>query len=303
MSNAVITAPSTAPVTVESDWVDRQAYPFVDRWFDGPDGLQHYVDEGSGEPLLLVHGTPTWSFEWRHLIRAFAHDYRVIAPDHLGFGLSEQPRHADYTPAGHARRFAAFARALDLQHVTLVVHDYGGPFALPWALDHPLSVHRLIVLNSWMWPFDDDPMMSRRARIAASGLGRWMYRWGNASLRWIAPGAYGDRSRLTPEIHEQYLIPFRERWTRSDILWVLARALLQSSDHFRSIWQGRASLARLPSLIVWGLDDGAFPPYLLNRWREALPRAQITALTGTGHWPHEEAPDAVIDAMKAFLEL
>jgi haloalkane dehalogenase len=288
--------------TTTPDWVDRAAYPFAPHWFEGPDGRQHYLDEGRGEVLLLVHGTPTWSFEWRHVVTALSGRYRLVAPDHLGFGLSAQPRGADYSPAAHARRFAAFAEGLELDRVTLVVHDYGGPIALPWAAAHPERVRRLVVLNSWMWPFDDDPLMARRARMAGSAFGRWLYRWANASLRLITPSAYGDRKKLTPAIHRQYLAPFRARWSRGEILWPLARGLLGAGDQYRALWAQRSTLAQLPSLVVWGMKDSAFQPYNLERWREALPGAKTVELSGAGHWPHEEEPGPVNQALGEFLQ-
>src|SRR5688572_12615386 len=92
----------TSPMTNSSSapaWLDRAAYPFASRWCDLPGGERlHYVDEGAGETLLFAHGTPTWSFEWRHLIRALAPTHRCVAPDHLGFGLSDRPADAAYTP-------------------------------------------------------------------------------------------------------------------------------------------------------------------------------------------------------------
>lgn len=113
-------------------------------------GRMHYVDEGTGEPLLFVHGTPTWSFEWRHLILALAPTHRCIAVDHLGFGLSERPRSFPYTPAAHAQNLDEFVTRLDPEPFTLVVHDFGGPIGLPLCLRHPRRVKRLVLLNTWM---------------------------------------------------------------------------------------------------------------------------------------------------------
>jgi haloalkane dehalogenase len=302
MPEALVPFAPAALSAAAPDWVDRAAYPFAPRWFDGPDGRQHYLDEGRGEVLLLAHGTPTWSFEWRHVVAAFSGRMRVVAPDHLGFGLSAQPRGADYTPEAHARRFAAFADGLGLSGVTLVVHDYGGPIALPWAAAHPERVARLVVINSWMWPFDDDPLMRRRGRLAGGAFGRWLYRWANASLRLLTPSAYGDRRKLTPAIHRQYLAPFRARWTRGEILWPLARGILSASAHYRALWEARAGLAAIPSLVVWGMKDSAFQPYQLARWRTALPGARVVELAGAGHWPHEEAPEAVNQALAGFIQ-
>src|SRR5580765_3343709 len=109
------------------DWVDRDAYPFGDHRVALSMGGMHYVDEGRGEPILFVHGTPTWSFEYRHLIKALSLSHRCLAPDHLGFGLSDRPAKFPYTPEAHAAMLREFVERLDLRDMTLVVHDFGGP--------------------------------------------------------------------------------------------------------------------------------------------------------------------------------
>jgi len=288
-------------VTTEHAWVDRDAYPFRSRWLELPDGKIHYVDEGDGEPVLFVHGTPTWSFEYRHLIGALRGGHRCIAVDHLGFGLSDRPAAADYTPEAHAARLRAFVDKLGLRRFTLVVHDFGGPIALPLALDDPDRVERLVVLNSWMWSFADDPEMTKRARMVSGALGRFLYRRLNASLRLIVPSAYGDRRKLTKAIHRQYLAAFPDADSRERVLWALARALTGSSAFYEGLWQRRQRLAAIPTLIVWGMKDTAFRPHLLARWRRALPHATVVELAEAGHWPHEEQPEGVIGAVQAFV--
>jgi haloalkane dehalogenase len=298
MTTQAMTLTATA---ANPDWVDRQAYPFTTRSLKLPEGTVSYVDEGQGEVVLLVHGTPTWSFEYRHLIRALRSTHRVIALDHLGFGLSERPRDFPYTPEAHARVLSQFVETLGLERFTLVAHDFGGPIALPLALDHPERVRGLVLFNTWMWSFADDPDMRRKARIAGGALGRFLYRRFNFSLRVLAPSAYGDRAKLTREIHRQYLAPFPDADGRGRVLWALARSLLGSSDFYDSLWQRRERLAALPALIVWGLRDSAFRPPLLARWQAALPQAKVVALPEAGHWPHEEAPDEVARQVKEFL--
>ena len=287
--------------TTEHAWVDRDAYPFRSRWLELAEGKIHYVDEGDGEPVLFVHGTPTWSFEYRHLIAALRGGHRCIAVDHLGFGLSDRPAAADYTPEAHAARLRAFVDKLGLRRFTLVVHDFGGPIALPLALDDPDRVERLVVLNSWMWSFADDPEMTKRARMVSGALGRFLYRRLNASLRLIVPSAYGDRRKLTKAIHRQYLEAFPDADSRERVLWALARALTGSSAFYEGLWQRRQRLAAIPTLIVWGMKDTAFRPHLLARWRRALPHATVVELAEAGHWPHEEQPEGVIGAVQAFV--
>ena len=290
-------------------WVDAELYPFAERWLPLPgEGALHYVDEGptggGAGTIVFVHGTPTWSFDWRALIAAFSSTHRCLALDHLGFGVSERPWGADYTPEAHARRFRAWMEALDLSDVTLVVHDFGGPIALPIALERGSAggdrVGRLVVLNSWMWSFEGDRHIERGSRLFRSALGRWMYRSLNASLRMITPSAYADRKKLTKRIHAQLLAPFVGIDSRERVLWTLACALLGSSAFYADLWERRAALADLPALIVWGTKDPAFLHRYLARWREALPRAAVVELP-VGHWPQEEAPEEVERALRDFL--
>jgi haloalkane dehalogenase len=259
------------------------------------------VDEGRGETLLFVHGTPTWSFEWRHVIRALAPTWRCVAPDLLGFGLSDRPRDFTYTPQAHADVLAAFVDRLGLTSFTLIVHDYGGPIGLPLGLVRPNRIARLVLINTWMWSLVGDRDMERKGRIAGSGLGRFLYRHANLSLRVIMPSAYGDRRALTPEIHRHYLERFPDAWSRGAVLWGLARATLGSSDYYDSLWARREALRGKPVLIVWGMRDSAFRPHQLARWRALLPDARVVELADAGHWPHEEAPGAVVTAMRDFF--
>jgi haloalkane dehalogenase len=299
---ALARAPETvAPTPAVPDWLDRAAYPFEHRWARLRAGSMHYVDEGKGRPVLFVHGTPTWSFEYRHLVRALSSSFRCIAPDHLGFGLSERPADLRYSAEEHARNLAEFADLLSLQDFDLVVHDYGGPIGLPLALGRPGRVRRLVLLNTWMWRFDDDADMRKKARIAGSALGRFLYRRLNLSLRVIVPSAYGDRQKLTRAIHRQYLSVFPDAESREKVLWALARGLLGEGEFYESLWQQHARLSGLAALIVWGMKDTAFRPHLLERWKTILPQARVVALPNSGHWPHEEEPEAVIKAVGDFL--
>jgi haloalkane dehalogenase len=281
--------------------VDREAFPFRSRFLEVAPGRRvHYVDEGQGDVILFVHGTPTWSFEWRHCIRELSQTHRCVAMDNLGFGLSDRPHDFDYTPESHARVLRAFVERMGSSAITLVVHDFGGPIGLPLALEQPSVVRRLVVVNTWMWRFDDDPEMARKARVASGGVGRLLYRYANFSLRVLAPYAYADRTKLTPRIHQQYLAPFRDRESRERVLWPLARAILASSRHYDSLWRMRDRLLSVPALVIWGTKDPAFQPSQLARWRAALPQARVLELP-VGHWPQEESPAEVVRAVQGFL--
>lgn len=180
------------------------------------------------------------------------------------------------------------------------IHDFGGPIGLPLALEQPSVVRRLVVLNTWMWSFDDDPEMVRKARMASGTVGRVLYRYANVSLRVLTPYAFADRTKLTPRIHRQYLAPFRDPESRERVLWPLARAILGSSGYYDSLWRLGERLRSMLALVVWGMKDPAFQAAQLTRWKAALPRATVLELP-VGHWPQEESPSEVVRAMQAFL--
>lgn len=285
-----------------NDWLDRDLYPFVGRDVPLPGGSRmHVLDAGSGPPVLLVHGTPSWSFEWRHIVAGLSSGFRCIAPDHLGFGLSDRPADADYTPEAHADRLRDLVASLDVRGITLVVHDFGGLIGLPLALGPGSPVRRLVVINSWMWHLGEDPRVARIARLLGGRAGRLAYERLNLSIRVLMPGAYADRKKLTPAIHRHYLAPFADRRSRGLVLWPMARALLGSAAHANRLWESRWALAGIPALIIWGTRDPALGAHQLQRWREALPSARVVELP-VGHWPHEESPEAVLTPLREFLE-
>ena len=291
----------TATSSSAPPWLDRSLYPFASRWHDTPDGRMHYVDEGAGSPVVLVHGTPTWSFLWRRLIARLAPRHRVVAPDHLGFGFSDKPADAPYAPSDHARRLTTLLDALDITGATLVVHDFGGPIGLASALARPERIARLVVFNTWMWSVAGEPKMAKGGKLFASPLGRFLYRHLNLSPRVIMPSAYADRRKLTPEIHRHYLAPLGSPDERMGA-WSLARALLGASGWYESLWAQRDVLREKPMLLVWGMKDPAFGPAYLDRWRREFPAAEVHEIASSGHFVPEEAPDEIAPILERFVD-
>lgn len=285
--------------TLTPSWLDRGMYPFTPHFFETAWGKMHYLDEGEGPPVVLVHGTPTWSFLWRQLIAALSHSHRVIAVDHLGFGLSDKPADAPYRPEDHARRLGALLDSLALQDITLIVHDFGGPIGLSYAICEPDKVRALVLFNTWMWSRMDDAATVRASRLLGGRLGRFLYTRLNLSPRVLLPMLYGERSHLTPDIHRHYLSPFPDAKSRM-ALWTLAGELIGSSPWYDTLWAKRQLLAEKPTLMLWGEKDAAFGMADLRRWREVLLHAEVHTFVRAGHFVPEEEPSAA-ERVAGFL--
>jgi haloalkane dehalogenase len=133
-------------------WLTSELYPFEDRWLDIDGSTVHYVDEGRGPLLLLLHGNPTWSFLYRNIIRALSDSYRCIALDYPGFGLSTARDGYGFTPREHSRVVEKLALTLDLKDVTIMVQDWGGPIGLGFAGRHPDRIRAVVIGNTWRGP-------------------------------------------------------------------------------------------------------------------------------------------------------
>jgi pimeloyl-ACP methyl ester carboxylesterase len=190
---------------------------------------------------------------------------------------------------------------LGLRDLTLVLHDFGGPFGLHYALDKPDNVHSLVLMNTWMWSLADDRRVARVARLAGSRLGRYLYLEWNLSARLIMKRAFGDPARLPPSVHAQYLAPFPDPASRA-ATWAYARALWGSREWFDRLWKRRERLRDLPVLILWGMKDPAVREPELVRLQSAFTRPEVVRLPDVGHFPPEEAPDRLAMLIGGFLE-
>ncbi|MYB41684.1 MAG: alpha/beta fold hydrolase [Chloroflexi bacterium] len=283
------------------DWVSDELYPFESRYFQTPDGQRmHYVDEGSGAPIVFVHGNPSWSFEFRQLIEGLRGDFRCIAPDHVGFGLSSRSdRHEDHHPAAHAERFAALLDHLEVRDATLFMGDWGGPIGLEFARRHPERVARLVIANTWCWPVDDDRHFRMFSFMMRSPLGQLLIKRFNFFVNQVAPRAVGDRSILTPEVLDHYRNA-QPRGARAAMA-ALPGYIIRASDWLDSIWNERAAFVDKPALILWGLKDIAFRQEELERWQAELSEARVLTFEDCGHFLAEEAPVRILPALSEFM--
>jgi haloalkane dehalogenase len=293
-----------SPVGAPSDtaWIDQSEYPFSSHMLDLEMGRMHYLDEGQGRPLLMVHGTPTWSFLYRHLVRALAPTYRCIVPDHIGFGLSDKPPAWSYRPEDHARNLRALIEHLDLRDITLIVHDFGGPIGLSYAIEQPENVRSLVLFNTWMWSLRGNRSVEMASRVMGSAVGRWLYKQFNISPRMLIPSVMGDKSKLTKPVHQHYIRVVPRPADRQG-MWVLARELIGSSTWYDQLWQQRTCLADKPALLLWGMRDPTFPPNpFLGRWKGLFSQAQVVTFDDAGHFVQEEGGERLLETMRNWLD-
>lgn len=284
------------------NWIDPTEYPFTPKQFQLPMGAMSYVDEGAStrDPVVMVHGNPAWSFEYRALIRHFSATHRCIAPDHMGFGLSDKPLDWDYLPHQHAENLEKLLESLDLADITLVVNDWGGPIGLAYALNHPDRIKQIVITNTWMWSVRSDWYYQGFSRFMGSLIGRWLIRRFNFFANTIMRIAYGDRSKLTPAIHRHYLMALAEPAERKGC-WVFPRQIIGSSGWLSDLWSRRQALEGKVKLIAWGMKDIAFREKELNRWAMHFPGARVVRWADGGHFVADEKSDGLIAEMAHLL--
>ena len=282
------------------EWLDRAEYPFDPKAYETAVGTMRYVDEGEGAPVVMVHGNPYWSFEYRGLIQRFAPTNRCIAPDHIGFGLSDKPADWDYLPEHHAENLESLLESLDLNDITLVVNDWGGPIGISYAIAHPARVKQIVITNTWCWSVNDDWYYRAFSGFVGGPVGRRLIRRRNFFARTIARAVFGDRSKLTPELHRHITAPLATPEERRGS-WVFPREIIGSSQWLAGLWSARELLRGKVTLIAWGMKDIAFREKELATWIEAFPEARVKRFPAAGHFVADEASEELGREMEAIL--
>jgi haloalkane dehalogenase len=283
-------------------WLDPSAYPFASHHFETEAGRLHYVDEGgakydSAPTVLMLHGNPTWSFLYRHLIRHLTPDYRCIAPDYLGFGLSDKPAGWSYHPREHARTVEALVEALDLRDLTLVVHDWGGPIGLSCAARHPKRVRRLVIMNTWMWPVAEDWIARVFSRTLASRPAQLAIRRFGLFERVLLPFALGTTD---DDLLRHYRKPLAHPAQREGVA-AFPAAITGATGWLRSLWRRRERIARTPVLVLWGMLDPVFRRSALRRWQRLFDDARVKRLPRAGHFVPEALGPGLGPRVARFL--
>ncbi len=260
----------------------------------------HFVDEGRGHPVVFVHGGPTWSFLYRALIADLCRDFRCLALDHLGFGLSEKPERADYSPQAHARRLGEFIDRLGLEEVSIVAHDYGAAIALAWARENQDRLRDFVVFNAWLWSLSDDPFVRKLNQVVANPLNLLWQKALNMPPKFFLPVMFADGYKLHSTTFNQYLEPFRKVSERRGAV-DFVRSLLHDGKWFDGLWADRRAFAGKRSLLIWGLDDAWQGEASLTRWADAFPLSKVVALPGITNYVPEHVPRRCAAEIRMFL--
>ena len=281
-------------------WLDKSAYAFERSFFESPVGRMHYIDEGKGKPVVFLHGNPTWSFLYRHLIGGLVPHFRCIAPDLIGFGLSDKPSNWSYLPEDHAQVVGIFLDQLQVTDMTLVVHDFGGPIGLSYAITRPEKVRRLVLFNTWMWSLNRDVRVQIFSRAMRTPIGKLLCLYNNFFTRFVMRPAIGDKSSLERHTHNQYLGTHPRPADRKGT-WVFPKSLLGSSDWYNSLWHRRDRIRDKAALLLWGMKDPAFGKNYLQRWQQFFVDSQTVEYELACHYVPEEVGEDLIPVVRKFL--
>lgn len=286
----------TATALTRPSWVPSELYPFEDRWADIEGNAVHYVDEGDGPPLLLLNGNPSWSFGWRDVILGLRGQFRCIAPDYPGFGLSRAAPDYDFLPASHSRVVERLVDDLGLRGLTVFGYAWGGPIGLGLAGRRPELIRALVVGNTWGWPLK---RLAPRLFAAVFGgpLGRLTVDRLNLLLRVFLPRNLRRRP-LSDAERAAYLGP----WPAGarGVMRVFPRQIVAGGPYLREVEANLPKLAGKPALILAPDSDRGFSEAELGRWQSLFPTARTVKLVNVGHYIDEDAPEEIVEAIKGW---
>ena len=288
-------------------------WPYAPNFFDGHGFRQHYIDEGEGEPIICLHGEPTWGYLYRNMIGPLARDNRVVVPDHMGFGKSETPQDRAYTLQTHVENLAALIEHLDLTDITFVFQDWGGPIGSGYTVRHPERVKRLVYMNTvsgYGRPTGDHPRPNET---------RW--------FTWIGEGLESGRTEQVlrnlgatvlsvmkiigfnaSNVDDTWIRAYSEQFPDWDsaiggLEFPLDAYTGRIRDYVLAGVDGVPAMASKPAILLEGMEDKAIDPQrAIADFRSLWPDAPVVELDGVGHFCQEDAPEMLVANIRQFLQ-
>lgn len=274
---------------------DPTLYPFPSHWFESTRGRVHYVDVGSGRPIVFFHGNPTWSFLYRDIIVRLQDRFRCIAPDYLGFGLSDRPSSFGYAIADHAAVMGEFVDHLGLDDYVTMGQDWGGPISMAVASARAGRVRGVVLGNTWFWPADD-LRMKAFSKVMSSRLMQHEIVARNFFVERMIP--LGTSRTLSADVMNHYRGVQPSPDARTGVARMPREILAARPLLSRLAGDVPAALGGKPALFVWGMKDFAFPPgSILPRMQTAFPDHVIVELPHAKHFIQEDEPERIAEAI------
>ena len=306
MTIARILTPDDVPQNLQTRAAQRDGfsdeYPFSSHWIDVGGQVLHYVDEGTGPVLLMVHGNPTWSFAWRHLIRELSNDYRVIAIDHLGCGFSAKPQHDLYTLDQHISRLVAVVECLNLNKVTLFAHDWGGGIGMGAAGRLPKRFRRFVLMNTAAFRSQRIPLRISVCRIPLLGT------FGMQALNLFSLAALrmANEKPLSPSAKCGLIAPY-DSWSHRRAVKEFVHDIPLTSSHrsyatLKAVEDSLTQFESSPMLLVWGMKDWCFTPHFYDEFCQRFPNARRHPISDAGHYVFEDAQEELLQVSREFLK-
>lgn len=278
----------------------QNEYPFSPHWNSiGKDKL-HYVDEGSGEVILMLHGNPTWSFFYRNLAKHFRKSNRVVVPDHIGCGLSDKPQDYEYTLENHIENTVSLIKKLGLKDITLIVHDWGGAIGMGVATRHPELIKKMVIMNTAAFRSMEIPM---RINILRNPIGEWFIRTFNG---FAGPATtMAVTKKLSPIVKQGFVLPYKDFESRiATAKFVRDIPMSDSHPTYKTLSAIEDKLKNLnvPILLLWGEQDFCFTMNFQKRWLDFFPQAKVKIYPDAGHYLVEDKTSEVIAEIETFLK-
>jgi haloalkane dehalogenase len=274
----------------------RELFPFRSRWLDSSVGRIHYIDEGEGAAILFLHGNPTWSFLYRHIVWSLRDRFRCIALDYPGFGLSDRPPGYGYTPAEHARIVGELIDHLGLEHLLVMGQDWGGPIGLAVALEAPERITGFVLGNTWFWPLTrtSDKLF---AHLFSSPVGQWTILRRNVFVERFLPRLMARKLSSQEMEHYRAVQPTPD--ARVGIAGFPRQLLGARPWLTRLAEEVPNALGSKPTLLVWGMEDKLTfrPSVFLPPMQAAFPDHELVQLPGAKHYIQEDAPQDIAEAI------
>jgi haloalkane dehalogenase len=287
--------------------VKHPALPFESRFFERGGLRQHYLDSGLGDPVVMIHGNPSWAIYYRELAQALSGSHRVVVPDHIGCGLSSKPgdEHYDYTLKSRVDDLESLLDSIGVKdRITLVLHDWGGMIGMAYACRRPERVRRLVILNTGAFPLPAAKSFPWRLMACRNPLGALLVRGANA-FAVAASRMCCTRKPMTKELRQLYLAPYDSWANRIAVQRFVEDIPLRPGDKAYGLVaqtaEGLAQFQDRPMLICWGEKDFVFDRHFLDEWKRRFPKAEVHGFADSGHYVLEDAGDRIIPLVKDFL--